>query len=127
MTERLRIDRLGHRGDGIAAPGQLASHYAPGARLRLAAEVPLPGEAWLGFGPAPATPAEIPALSLSATGDLTEAAANLFAHLRALDSRLGHRGTIAVAPVPETGLGSAINDRLRRAAAPRDRPLQETP
>ncbi len=97
--------------DGITAPGQLASHYAPAARLRLNAESPRPGEVWLGFGPAP--------LTLSATRDLTEAAARLFAALREADALAGPEGAIAVAPVPETGLGRAINDRLRRAAAPR--------
>jgi len=105
-------------GDGVTAPGQLASHYAPGARLRLNAARPAPGEAWLGFGLDPEGVAEA-TLKLSAGGDLTEAAANLFAHLRALDARLGGRGTIAVAPVPDHGLGRAINDRLARAAAPR--------
>ena len=63
-----------------------------------------------------------PALNLSPSGDLTEAAAALFAHLRALDARMGGAGTIAVAPLPEAGLGLAINDRLARAAAPRDLP-----
>ncbi len=99
------------------APGQFASHYAPGAALRLDAAAPGPGEAFLGFGPLP--PASGPALTLSATGDLAEAAAQLFAHLRLLDAALGGRGTIAVAPVPDRDLGRAINDRLRRAAAPR--------
>jgi L-threonylcarbamoyladenylate synthase len=102
-----------------AAPGMLASHYAPGAALRLNAEAPRPGEAWLGFGPDPA-PRPEPALNLSPAGDLAEAAANLFAHLRALDAALVGRGRIAVAPIPETGLGAALNDRLRRAAAPRE-------
>ncbi|KMW58300.1 TsaC protein (YrdC-Sua5 domains) [Candidatus Rhodobacter oscarellae] len=99
------------RHDGaINAPGQLSSHYAPEATIRLAAGSAEPGESFLGFGPGPAT------LNLSAAGDLTEAAANLFGHLRALDA-MGR--PIAVAPVPEAGLGLAINDRLRRAAAPR--------
>jgi L-threonylcarbamoyladenylate synthase len=103
--------------DKPSAPGQLASHYAPGAALRIDAAAPRPGEAWLGFGP---DPAGAEGLSLSPTGNLREAAANLFAHLRELDARLGHRGIIAVAPIPDAGLGLAINDRLRRAAAPRD-------
>jgi len=113
--------RLGGRGDGdaISAPGQTASHYAPGARLRLRATAPAPGEAWLGFGPDPGGVTG-PALNLSPGGDLTEAAATLFAHLRALDAALGGTGRIAVAPMPEHGLGRAINDRLRRAAAPRE-------
>jgi L-threonylcarbamoyladenylate synthase len=105
-------------GEAINAPGQLASHYAPGAPLRLKAELPEPGEAWLGFGPDPSGITG-PALNLSAAGDIAEAAANLFAHLRLLDSMLAGRGTIAVAPVPDHGLGHAINDRLARAAAPR--------
>ncbi len=107
-------------GEAITAPGQLARHYAPGARLRLDAREPAPGEAWLGFGPGP-DPEGItgPALSLSPTGDLAQAAANLFTHLRALDAMLPDGGTIAVAPVPQHGLGRAINDRLARAAAPR--------
>jgi L-threonylcarbamoyladenylate synthase len=105
-------------GGPVTAPGQLASHYAPGARLRLNAARPEPGEAWLGFGPGPGSIAG-PALNLSPAGDLTEAAANLFAHLRALDAQLGGSGTIAVAPIPRHGLGLAINDRLERGAAPR--------
>ena len=92
------------------APGQLASHYAPAAALRLNARSADPGEAHLGFGEVAGD------LSLSPTGDLTEAAANLFAHLRRLDATAAR---IAVAPIPETGLGRAIADRLRRAAAPR--------
>jgi len=96
--------------DRPSAPGQLASHYAPRAPVRLDAEAPREGEVYLGFGPGRAT------LNLSAGGDLREAAANLFGHLHALDA-MGR--PIAVAPVPETGLGRAINDRLRRAAAPR--------
>jgi L-threonylcarbamoyladenylate synthase len=94
----------------IAAPGMLASHYAPESVLRLGATEARPGEVLLGFGPVAGD------LNLSAVGDLTEAAANLFHHLRALDRTAGR---IAVAPVPDRGLGRAINDRLRRAAAPR--------
>ncbi|MGY6547692.1 MAG: L-threonylcarbamoyladenylate synthase [Roseinatronobacter sp.] len=101
-----------HTGSTITAPGQLASHYAPRAPLRLGARVPGPGEVWIGFGPDCAGAA----LSLSERGDLDEAAARLFAVLHEADT-LGR--PIAVAPVPETGLGLAINDRLRRAAAPR--------
>ncbi len=101
-----------HQGSAITAPGQLASHYAPDARVRLDALTPHAGEVMLGFGPVPGT------LTLSATGDLTEAAAHLFRHLHALDA-MSPQG-IAVAPIPETGLGRAINDRLRRAAAPRN-------
>ncbi len=104
-------------GDKPAAPGMLASHYAPRARVRLNAEAPLAGEALLAFGRAPDWPAD-KTRNLSPRGDLVEAAANLFAHLRALDA--SGAGTIAVMPVPADGLGEAINDRLRRAAAPKD-------
>jgi L-threonylcarbamoyladenylate synthase len=98
------------------APGQLASHYAPNAKVRLGASDVLPGEALLAFGPdAPATSGAM--INLSLAGDLVEAAANLFAALRTLDQS-GASG-IAVMLIPETGLGEAINDRLRRAAAPR--------
>ncbi|MBM3523652.1 MAG: translation factor Sua5, partial [Alphaproteobacteria bacterium] len=98
------------------APGQLESHYAPRAKLRLRAARPRAGEAYLGFGKLP--PGIVgPAMTLSATRDLDEAAANLFAMLRALDRR--GITAIAVATVPRHGLGLAINDRLARAAAPR--------
>jgi len=91
----------------------LESHYAPRTPLRLGCEDPRPGEALLAFGPD--VPARFePVLNLSETGDLTEAAANLFAHLHALDAA-GAAG-IATMPVPDEGLGRAINDRLRRAA-----------
>ena len=105
--------------DAPVAPGQLASHYAPRARLRLDATSVMPGEALLAFGPNPATGAAhaVRVLNLSERGDLIEAAANLFAHLRALDTAAA---SIAVMPVPHEGLGEAINDRLARAAAPRD-------
>jgi L-threonylcarbamoyladenylate synthase len=97
-----------------ASPGQLASHYAPDLPLRLNATEVGPDEALLAFGPAPLQGARI-TLNLSPAGDLTEAAAHLFAHLRALD-RSG-AAAIAAMPIPEEGLGAAINDRLRRAAA----------
>ncbi len=97
--------------DARRSPGRLARHYAPNLPLRLDAREPRPGEAYLAFG-APAGPGG--GWSLSPTGDLGEAAANLFAHLRAAD-RSGANG-IAVAPIPHEGLGEAINDRLRRAA-----------
>lgn len=103
---------IAREGGAITAPGMLASHYAPNAHLRLNASAPEPGEAWLAFGPT-AHPA---AANLSETGDLHEAARNLFAVLHRLDETAIR---IAVAPIPETGLGEAINDRLRRAAAPR--------
>jgi len=99
-----------------SAPGQLKSHYAPRARVRLDAIEVKRGEALLAFGPdVPQTTG--PAINLSPTGDLMEAAANLFAALRALDK--SGADTIAAMPIPEQGLGEAINDRLRRAAAPR--------
>jgi L-threonylcarbamoyladenylate synthase len=104
-------------GGGIRSPGMLASHYAPALPLRLAVADARPGEALLAFGGAPPKGfAEV--LWLSRSGDLAEAAANLFAMLRRLD-RPRFSG-IAVMPIPEQGLGRAINDRLRRAAAPRD-------
>jgi len=114
---------LARGGDAsIVAPGMLASHYAPGAAVRLNASDVRDGEALLAFGPARIDAANAVALlNLSEAGDLREAAANLFSHLQALD-RSGAK-TIAVAPIPHRGLGEAINDRLARAAAPRDMPL----
>ena len=108
---------------GVEAPGMLASHYAPGAAVRLDAREVRPGEALLAFGPdrgrrgrqGRRRPQPV------AGGDLREAAANLFSMIQALD-RSG-AATIAVAPIPRAGLGEAINDRLRRAAAPRDLPF----
>jgi L-threonylcarbamoyladenylate synthase len=102
--------------DKPLSPGQLASHYAPEAKVRLGATDVREGEALLAFGCDVPTTAG-PMINLSPTGDLIEAAANLFAALRALD-QTGTKG-IAVMPIPEQGLGEAINDRLRRAAAPR--------
>jgi L-threonylcarbamoyladenylate synthase len=101
------------------APGQLASHYAPRARLRLDAQSVQRDEALLAFGPVLVQGAEHAAstLNLSKRGDLIEAAANLFSHLRTLDA--AGAATIAVMPVPHAGLGEAINDRLARAAAAR--------
>ncbi|MBE2277018.1 MAG: threonylcarbamoyl-AMP synthase [Rhodobacteraceae bacterium] len=95
------------------APGQLASHYAPGAMVRLNARAAETGEILVGYGPVKGD------LTLSADGDLVEAAANLFHILREADALAGPQGRIAFAPVPDTGLGRAITDRLRRAAAPR--------
>jgi L-threonylcarbamoyladenylate synthase len=105
--------------DAPLAPGMLASHYAPHARMRLYAQRVEPGEALLAFGPAlPGGAADATVtLNLSPRGDLIEAAANLFSHLRALDG--AHAKAIAVMPIPHQGLGEAINDRLARAAAPR--------
>ncbi len=103
--------------DQIRSPGQLASHYAPRARVRLNATDLRPGEALLAFGePFPGAEGHMTE-NLSPTGDLVEAAANLFAALRRLDATGVE--TIAVMPIPEAGLGEAINDRLRRAAAER--------
>ena len=96
------------------SPGQLASHYAPARPVRLNATSVTADEGLLAFGPQPPAGAN-QVLNLSVSGDLTEAAANLFAHLRALDQPANAR--IAVMPIPQTGLGLAINDRLRRAAA----------
>jgi L-threonylcarbamoyladenylate synthase len=101
------------------APGQLASHYAPRTPLRLNASSVSASEALLAFGePLPlGSDRALDALNLSSGADMIEAAANLFSYLRALDA-LG-ASAIAVMPIPQTGLGEAINDRLRRAAAPR--------
>jgi len=96
----------------IQSPGQLESHYAPRAKLRLNAHAAQPGEALLAFGAVASNAAS----NLSPSGDLKEAAANLFAMLRKLDSETT---AIAVMPIPNEGLGAAINDRLNRAAAPR--------
>ena len=102
------------------APGMLASHYAPRARVRLDAEQVEAGEALLAFGPDKISGVDsaVTVLNLSVSGDLDEAAANLFGHLRALDA--SGAGTIAVMPVPNEGLGEAVNDRLRRAAVGRE-------
>ena len=102
--------------NALVAPGGLASHYAPRAKLRLDATRLRAGEAALDFGGV-LTGLGAAKLDLSPTADLLEAAANLFAHLRALDA--AGAAQIAVAPIPERDLGAAINDRLRRAAAPR--------
>ena len=104
------------RYDHIQAPGMMASHYAPRAKLRLNANDPRPGEALLAFGSD--APEAAHACNLSASGDLREAAANLFAMLRRLDK--SGAASIAVMPIPDRGLGEAINDRLARAAAPRE-------
>ncbi|MDU8913464.1 L-threonylcarbamoyladenylate synthase [Aestuariicoccus sp. MJ-SS9] len=98
--------------EAISAPGQLTSHYAPNARVRLNATEWREGEARLGFGDVECD------LNLSPEGDLVEAAANLFEYLHRLDA--SGAPVIAVSPVPHVGLGVAINDRLSRAAAPRD-------
>jgi L-threonylcarbamoyladenylate synthase len=105
-------------GTRVSSPGQLVSHYAPRTPLRLDADTAEAGEALLSFGPAAPDGAMV--RNLSPSGDLIEAAANLFALLRALDASGARR--IAVMPIPEHGLGEAINDRLRRAAAPAEAP-----
>ncbi len=112
--------RLARGAEGIQAPGMMASHYAPRAAMRLDAREVHPGEALLAFGPVRAKGAERAAAlrNLSPAGDLREAAANLFSFMRELDG-VGV-SAIAVEPVPMRGLGEAINDRLARAAAPRD-------
>lgn len=118
---RPTVDSADDAGDAQPlAPGMLASHYAPRASVRLEAHAVAPGEALLAFGPSPvpglAQAAAV--LNLSPAGDLAEAATHLFGYLRTLDAK-GARA-IAVMPIPHEGLGEAINDRLRRAAAPRD-------
>ncbi len=113
QIEEVLQTELHHRqpGDLLIAPGQLQSHYAPDAPVRLDAESRQGDEVLLGFGPV------LCDLNLSVNGKLPEAAANLFAALH----KLNETGRpIAVSPIPDTGLGAAINDRLRRAAAPRD-------
>lgn len=106
------IGPLAAPGTGPArSPGMQSRHYAPRLPLRLNAPSPWPGEALLGFGP----DAGRATLNLSVSGNLEEAAANLFAMLRDLDA--GDHAGLAVSPIPESGLGLAINDRLRRAAA----------
>ena len=99
-------------GEGHRSPGRLARHYAPSKPLRLDVAQPSPGAAYLAFGPEPARRAS--SFNLSPSGDLAEAAANLFAFLRAADRTAA--ALIEAAPIPQTGLGEAINDRLQRAA-----------
>ncbi|MFA6020650.1 MAG: L-threonylcarbamoyladenylate synthase [Rhodospirillales bacterium] len=111
LEEILGPVALASEGGAISSPGQLASHYAPRATVRLNAPAAEPGEVLLAFGPA----APSDALNLSPTGDLVEAASHLFSYLRRLDEP-GIK-TIAVQPIPKHGLGLAINDRLKRAAA----------
>jgi L-threonylcarbamoyladenylate synthase len=102
------------------APGMLASHYAPRTPVRLNACNVEAGEALLAFGPRalPGTAAALVAMNLSARSNLAEAATNLFGYLRMLDT--ANARAIAVMPIPEEGLGEAINDRLRRAAVGRE-------
>lgn len=118
ITEQELAETLGrhlavrHKADAISAPGQLMSHYAPKALVRLNATEWESGEIRLGFGEVDCD------LNLSRTEDLVEAAAHLFDYLHRLDAMGG--GPIAVSPIPHEGLGIAINDRLSRAAAPRE-------
>ena len=116
VTQEAIEDALGHpvriatpEDTAPRSPGMLSSHYAPALPVRLGARSAEPGEALLGFGRS-----DDATLNLSVDGDLVEAAANLFAYLDELDRP--EFTAIAVAPIPETGLGRAINDRLRRAA-----------
>lgn len=115
---------VGHKPErgakGIEAPGMMISHYAPSVGMRLGVDAVSPGEALLAFGPQRVANEQnaVAVLNLSPSGDLREAAANLFSFMHELD-RSG-AAAIAVGPVPMTGLGEAINDRLARAAAPRD-------
>lgn len=117
MATVLPIIQAGDNTDAPQSPGQLASHYATRATLRINATSVDPSEAFLGFGPECADAD----LNLSQTGDLKQAAANLFAYMREMDdiARTAGKTKIAVAPIPDEGLGLAINDRLKRAAAPR--------
>lgn len=107
--------------DGIQAPGMLASHYAPDAAVRLNCMQCEDGDAWLGFGSHPVPDNAGASLNLSSESNLVEAAANLYGYLKQLDE--GGATTIRVAPIPMEGLGIAINDRLSRAAAPREMSL----
>ena len=105
--------------DQPLAPGQLHSHYAPDASVRLNATSQQGDEELIGFGPVPG--AGQLSLSLSPAGNMREAAANLFAMLHQADAvTTGTKRKIAIAPIPQDGIGEAINDRLQRAAAPRD-------
>lgn len=117
LEERLARPERATDDEAPQAPGMMSSHYAPRAKVRLNAAAPHEGEAYLAFGDMPAGTAPERGLNLSPSRDLREAAINLFAHLRALDATGAE--VIAVAPIEDDGLGEAINDRLRRAAAPR--------
>ena len=115
---RIEISKPQESGSAArSSPGQLESHYAPVKPVILDVSAPAPGQALLAFGTPPAGH-DGPIVNLSPTGDLIEAAANLFTGLRELDR--SQATSIAVMAIPESGLGVAINDRLRRAAAPRD-------
>ena len=111
IEDALGVRLLDATGGAMHSPGQMESHYAPHAKLRLNAEAATKDEAYLGFGKFES------AHNLSPSGDVVEAAANLFRMLHELDAMQPE--CIAVAPIPNAGLGEAINDRLKRAAAPR--------
>ena len=110
LGQRLTMPAANADPEKPAAPGMLTSHYAPGAPVRLNARAAGPDEFLIGFGPVSGE------ITLSASGDLVEAAAHLFDALHRADAT---GRPIAVAPIPDHGMGRAINDRLRRAAAPR--------
>ncbi len=115
IVDIVRVEPLMASGGPLpASPGQLQSHYAPASKLRLNALQPAEGEVWIGFGAG----SEAAKFNLSSSGDLDEAASNLFAMLRAADRQALSNGArrIAIAPVPFEGIGIAINDRLARAA-----------
>ena len=124
---RLERGSEGNGGEKIEAPGMLLSHYAPKAAVRLDAEHVRPGETLLAFGPKRIKGMEKASacLNLSPSGDLREAAANLFTYMDRLDA--SGAAVMAVEPIPRSGLGEAINDRLKRAAAPRDTPSRDMP
>jgi L-threonylcarbamoyladenylate synthase len=115
-----RLRRAKKASAAIESPGMLASHYAPGAAVRLDATEVEPDEALIAFGTAPIRGAEGAriAFNLSPRGDLAEAAANLFDYMKKADA--SGAASIAFSHIPDEGLGEAINDRLRRAAAPRE-------
>ena len=120
VSRFLGVDVVRGGSGSIEAPGMLASHYAPDASVRLDARDVHDGEALMAFGPHRIANADaaVAVLNLSPDGNLREAAANLYAHLKALDGT--GAATIAVEPIPLDGLGEAVRDRLVRAAAPRD-------
>lgn len=109
--------RLAKPVDGIQAPGMMASHYAPNAKVKLGCKKPEADAAWLSFGNA-SYEVDGPTLNLSETGNLIEAASNLYAFMKQLDATGTNK--ICVSSIPHNGLGIAINDRLKRAAAPRE-------
>jgi len=119
LGSKLRLPSSPNDDHSPAAPGMLTSHYAPSATLRLNAEQVYPEEALLAFGPVslPGSDLAKAVSNLSESGDLREAAANLFKCMRELDQSVAAK--ICATPIPDDGIGEAINDRLKRAAAPR--------